>query len=273
MLFIRCELNGVPLVAFVDTGAAVSVLTTSAVEKCALTHLLDRRFSGMIQGVGTQQCIGAIHMIPVNVSGLFIPFSFRILDQMLYEVIIGLDQLRRHQAGIDLQKGVLRLSGHEIPFLHEWEVRELNATRDRLAVAAEEGSGSKGEQTAPPQSSCTAGEEEKEETPTPTRGGPQQQTCEQNQTIHRENDPNPNESRDEKVEVAENPSGARDDKSEAAPISALRSYTDFQQRMAQQLMEFVGLPSLDAAYELLDAAQWDLDAAAALNYKSDEEES
>ncbi|CCW71324.1 unnamed protein product [Phytomonas sp. Hart1] len=276
MLFIRCNINDVPLIAFVDTGAAVSILKTAAAEKCELMHLLDRRFSGMVQGVGTQKCLGAMHMVPVNVSGLFIPFSFRILDEMMFDIIIGLDQLRSHQAGIDLQKGVLRLSAHEIPFLHEWEVSQLNAPKQSAHASPDGIPDRTDEKKAPPQpnypeNATTAGEDEKRESTTAS-GGP---GTHEPQQIHPglcEDHPNQFESREAKAERPNPPAGLNNGGEEVfAP--APRSYTPFQQDMAQKLMEFTGLLNLDKAYELLGATEWDLDAAAAMSYESEGGES
>jgi DNA damage-inducible protein 1 len=122
MLYVPCEVNKVPVTAFVDSGAQMSIMNEATAERCGIMRLLDRRMQGTAVGVGTSKIIGRIHMTIVNLGGLHIPFSISVLEGQKMEFLIGLDQLKRHQMIIDLEKNCLRVQGTEIRFLGEGEL-------------------------------------------------------------------------------------------------------------------------------------------------------
>ncbi len=62
------QINGVPVKAFVDSGAQMTIMTHEFAEKCYLTRLLDRRFAGLAVGVGSSKILGRIHQVPLKVS-------------------------------------------------------------------------------------------------------------------------------------------------------------------------------------------------------------
>jgi hypothetical protein len=68
------QVNGVPVKAFVDSGAQMTIMTHDFAEKCYLTRLLDKRFAGLAVGVGSSRILGRIHQAPLNV-GLALPNS------------------------------------------------------------------------------------------------------------------------------------------------------------------------------------------------------
>ena len=59
-------MNGHPLKAFVDSGAQVCVMSRRCAEQCNIAHLIDKRFSGMMRGVGEQQSHGRIHTVSIS---------------------------------------------------------------------------------------------------------------------------------------------------------------------------------------------------------------
>ncbi|TMW56320.1 hypothetical protein Poli38472_006330 [Pythium oligandrum] len=126
MLYIPCEVNGIPVKAFVDSGAQSTIMSSSCAERCGIMRLVDKRFAGQAVGVGTAKIIGRVHMAPLKIGNYFYNCSFTILDQQNVDFLFGLDMLKRHQCCIDLHKNVLRLhdatGGHEVEFLPEHEI-------------------------------------------------------------------------------------------------------------------------------------------------------
>ncbi|PHJ21406.1 dna-damage inducible [Cystoisospora suis] len=122
MLYIDIEINGVPLKAFVDSGAQSTFISYSCAEKCSLTRIMDTRFRGIAQGVGRTEILGKIHMASLKIGKKFYPSSFTVLQDDKVEFLFGLDLLRRYQCCIDLHKHVLRIGEEEVPFLSEKDI-------------------------------------------------------------------------------------------------------------------------------------------------------
>ncbi|KAK6934662.1 Ubiquitin-associated domain [Dillenia turbinata] len=124
MLYVDMEVNGIPLKAFVDSGAQSTIISKSCAERCGLLRLLDQRYSGVAHGVGQSEILGRIHVAPIKIGNIFYPCSFLVLDASNIEFLFGLDMLRKHQCMIDLKENVLRVGGGEVsvPFLQEKDI-------------------------------------------------------------------------------------------------------------------------------------------------------
>lgn len=124
MLYIDCKVNGVPVKAFVDSGAQTTIMSSACAERCHLMRLLDNRWAGIAKGVGVQKITGRIHMVQIQIENDFLTTSFSVLEQQPMDVLLGLDMLKRHQCNIDLQSNVLRIgtTGTETRFLSENEL-------------------------------------------------------------------------------------------------------------------------------------------------------
>ena len=125
MLYINCRVNSKPIVAFIDSGAQMSILSRRVAEECGMMRLMDGSFSGVARGVGTAPILGRIHLAQLEIENQFLPCSFSIMEQTA-DLILGLDMLKRHQCIINLDKGVLVLSSAlvETPFLSEAQIPE-----------------------------------------------------------------------------------------------------------------------------------------------------
>uniref|UniRef100_A0A1A9WGK2 UBA domain-containing protein n=1 Tax=Glossina brevipalpis TaxID=37001 RepID=A0A1A9WGK2_9MUSC len=136
MLYINCKVNGVPVKAFVDSGAQTTIMSSACAKRCNVTHLIDTRWNGVAKGVGTQRIIGRIHMVQLQIENDYLASSFSVLEQQPMDVLLGLDMLKRHQCNIDLQRDVLRIgtTGTETPFLPENELPDCA----RLSTGSEE---------------------------------------------------------------------------------------------------------------------------------------
>lgn len=124
MLYIKCKVNGYPIDAFVDSGAQSTIMSKACAERCNITRLIDSRWSGIAQGVGTQKILGRIHLCQVQIENDFLSSSFNVLEQQPMDMLLGLDMLKRHQCVIDLKDNILKIgtTGTETKFLNESEL-------------------------------------------------------------------------------------------------------------------------------------------------------
>ncbi|XP_054819750.1 protein DNA-DAMAGE INDUCIBLE 1 [Prosopis cineraria] len=143
MLYVDMEVNGVPLKAFVDSGAQSTIISKSCAERCGLLRLLDQRYKGIAQGVGQSEILGRIHVAPIKIGNIFYPCSFLVLDSPNMEFLFGLDMLRKHQCIIDLKENVLRVGGGEVsvPFLQEKDIPSRFLDEERHAKEASSSGG------------------------------------------------------------------------------------------------------------------------------------
>ncbi|OMP06963.1 hypothetical protein COLO4_07760 [Corchorus olitorius] len=138
MLYVDMEVNGVPLKAFVDSGAQSTIISKSCAERCGLLRLLDQRYKGIAHGVGQSEILGRIHVAPIKIGNIFYHCSFLVLDSPNMEFLFGLDMLRKHQCIIDLKENVLRVGGGEVsvPFLQEKDIPSRFLDEERYSKQA-----------------------------------------------------------------------------------------------------------------------------------------
>eukprot|EP00922_Rhytidocystis_sp_ex-Travisia-forbesii_P063660 GHVS01094675.1.p1 GENE.GHVS01094675.1~~GHVS01094675.1.p1 ORF type:complete len:341 (+),score=63.70 GHVS01094675.1:337-1359(+) len=129
MLYVTIHVNGIPVKAFVDSGAQTTIMSSRFAEKCNLLRLVDKRFKGVAHGVGISNIIGRIHTVHIKIGPSFFPASITILEDDKIDFLFGLDMLRRHQMCIDLKKNVLSVGDMEVPFLSEKDLKDVKGVR------------------------------------------------------------------------------------------------------------------------------------------------
>lgn len=126
MLYVDVEINGHPVKAFVDSGAQSTIMSIQCAERCGLMRLLDTRFAGVAQGVGTAKILGKVHMSQMKFGNSYFPVSITVLDQDRVDFLFGLDMLMRHRCEISLRHNELRIDSVDgiecVKFLSEHDI-------------------------------------------------------------------------------------------------------------------------------------------------------
>ena len=119
MLYVNCSLNDVPVKAFVDTGAQMTVISAPCAKRCNLRHLVDPRFGGVAKGVGVARLAGRVHLATLRFGKTAaVDVALTVMEQSGGpELLLGLDVLRKYRATIDLGKDALLIGGETIPFV------------------------------------------------------------------------------------------------------------------------------------------------------------
>lgn len=125
MLYVDAEVNGIPLKAFVDSGAQKTVMSKECARKVKVLDIVDTDFAGVAMGVGAAKIMGRVHIMPMKVGDEVYAASAIVLEQSQnIDLLIGLDMLKKYRCNIDLEKNVLYFgtTKKSVPFLPESEL-------------------------------------------------------------------------------------------------------------------------------------------------------
>lgn len=115
---VMCEVNGKMVPAIVDTGAEISVMSTSCARRCGLWQAIDTQHSGRAIGVGTSDIVGGIEGLGIRIGPLSFQNKISILRNSNHrcDFIIGLDILKRFNCDILLRERVVKMyvRGNEV---------------------------------------------------------------------------------------------------------------------------------------------------------------
>eukprot|EP00033_Pygsuia_biforma_P002360 GCRY01002610.1.p1 GENE.GCRY01002610.1~~GCRY01002610.1.p1 ORF type:complete len:411 (+),score=79.79 GCRY01002610.1:245-1477(+) len=128
MLYIDCSVNNVPVKAFVDSGAQSTIISVKLAKRCNIFHLLDTRFQAVAKGVGVGKILGRIHVAHLRIGDTVFPSTFHVMESASEDLLLGLDNLLKHQACIDLRTHCLRIGEVSVPFLSEKDIPSQDTT-------------------------------------------------------------------------------------------------------------------------------------------------
>ncbi|KAL1235313.1 Protein DDI1 [Trichinella spiralis] len=96
--------------------------------------------------VGTCAVIGRIHIAQLQIGNDFFPISLMVVEEDMFDIMLGLDMLKRHQCVIDLRQNclVIGTTGVSAPFLMEHELpaglmeKKIELFEESMQISEEE---------------------------------------------------------------------------------------------------------------------------------------
>ena len=112
-LNIEVLIEGKEVESLIDTGASISIVSKSLLEKWGIPHRNTSNTGSILLPNGS--CIKAVGtvMLEVTVNGNTLPMEFDVLREWCYDCIIGMDNLSRHGIVINCEKGEIAVKRKE----------------------------------------------------------------------------------------------------------------------------------------------------------------
>jgi hypothetical protein len=96
----RIQVEGTPVTALIDTGAAISAISYKFLK--SLGFEIQQPATYRIKGINGQKItpLGEVRQLPVSFGKVTVPANFAVVDAISYELILGIDWLRKVAANI-----------------------------------------------------------------------------------------------------------------------------------------------------------------------------
>ena len=96
LIYIKGECNDIAFKIVIDSGAQSSIMSNYMAEFLGISHKMDKRMSGVANGIGTTKILGCIIGCDIKINNsMFIPINLTIIDNDVdkHLVIFGLEFL------------------------------------------------------------------------------------------------------------------------------------------------------------------------------------
>ena len=111
-IFLKGYINGTEITFLLDTGAEMSVLPINIVEACGLMPILNKEYSGVMKGVGSDKILGKIHYVEVVLDCGVYPCAFTVCSNNDVPPILGIDMMYNLGIMIDFKTKKIHFSPH-----------------------------------------------------------------------------------------------------------------------------------------------------------------
>ena len=141
MPYIKCSINGIELIALIDTGSVITCTNLEIANKCDIISDMDDSYKMPIVGVGNKTSIGKNYGVDIKINNEIITMTMTILDISINDcdLIIGLDLMRSFAANIIFQTNKLTLKSQnkilETDLLTEQEIKLFRLTKNLIEVS------------------------------------------------------------------------------------------------------------------------------------------
>ena len=112
MPYVKCKINGIELLALVDSGSMITCTNLDIAQRCGFITEVDTRVKIPVSGVGNKVSIGQNYGVNIQLGDNEITIPMTIIDIALTDcdMLIGLDLLKSYRANINFQENKLILN-------------------------------------------------------------------------------------------------------------------------------------------------------------------
>ncbi len=141
MPYIKCSINGIKLIALIDTGSMITCTNLEIANKCDIISEMDDRFKLEVAGVGNKTSIGKNYGVDIVINGKNIVMPITVLDISLRDcdMLIGLDLMRSFQANVDFKTNTLNLNAQssvlQTKLLSERDLTTFHLVRQLIEIS------------------------------------------------------------------------------------------------------------------------------------------
>ncbi|AYV78854.1 MAG: hypothetical protein Edafosvirus39_7 [Edafosvirus sp.] len=119
-IHIMIKIGNTDIKCCIDTGAECNIISEALATKLNLPHLLDNTVEGVISGVGESKTIGIIPYIEIKIGDVSYATTFTVMENKLFDMIIGMTFLFYYDAVIDLKKRIINIKGKDVKLIVDY---------------------------------------------------------------------------------------------------------------------------------------------------------
>jgi hypothetical protein len=107
MLHLLVEISNNLIKRLVDTGASMSIMSTTFVRELGIMHLVSSSESYMIASCHLTQALCRISELLVRIGDVQCMMNFMVVDTNSYDILLGLDFFIKMGVVVDVKKGMI----------------------------------------------------------------------------------------------------------------------------------------------------------------------
>lgn len=104
------KINGVTLLALIDTGSSNTIMSNKSIHKCYLDSLLDSKINNAIYGFNNiNKLIGRIWFTQINIRDIDFMASICVVDKLPlnFDIIIGCDFMKYNNFTLNFKNSIV----------------------------------------------------------------------------------------------------------------------------------------------------------------------
>ncbi len=103
------EINNYVIEGLVDTSASMFVMAADVVKELGIMHMVTRSETYKIASRVITHTLGRINDVPIKVGSVQCTMTSMVMDTNNYDVLLGLDFLRKIGAIVDVEWGLIQV--------------------------------------------------------------------------------------------------------------------------------------------------------------------